>query len=164
MLTLNSFCFSTAESYRKSFIAQSGGESLKAHKLFCSWDFGISNQRAADMKRFSIYHELKSILNELHDSEYHLTLWQKIGGYIISVVIWIFIVVVLIAIEYSIVHENILDVSMFGDNHFRVALLLYIENLIRDKHLNFFLSFSLFRTTRKDLRIIFSHHHCSYRP
>lgn len=102
---------STAESYRRSFIDTSGGESLKAHKLFCSWDFAISNQRAADLKRNSIYLELRTILNDFYESEYQPPIWQRTGGYMISVVIWIFIVIILIGIGYSIVYENILDVS-----------------------------------------------------
>lgn len=102
---------STAESYRKSFIATSGGEALRAHKLFCSWDFGISNKISADMKRDSIYFELRAILNELYDSECQLTIWQKVGCYVISVAIWIFNIVVLSGIGYSIVFGNILDAS-----------------------------------------------------
>lgn len=106
------YLYSTAESYRKSFIATSGGEALKAHKLFCSWDFGISNKRSANMKCDSIYFELRTILNELYDSEYQMSIWQKVGCYVISVAIWIFTIVVLIGTGYSIVYGNILDVSI----------------------------------------------------
>lgn len=86
---------STAESYRTSFIATSGGEALRAHKLFCSWDFGLSNQKAADMKHQNIFLELKSIINQLYDNECFLTIRQKIAGYIISAVIWIFVAIIL---------------------------------------------------------------------
>lgn len=82
---------------------------MKAHKLFCSWDFGISNRRSADMKRDSIYIELRGILNELYDSEYQPSIWQKVGGYVISVAIWIFTAVVLIGTGYAIVYGNILQ-------------------------------------------------------
>ena len=107
----------TAESYRKSFIATSGGEVLRAHKLFCSWDFGISNQRAADMKHHNIFMELKSIVNEIYENECFLTVRQKICGYITRTVIWIFVVVVLIVIGSSIVLiSDIVEVSAHFSN------------------------------------------------
>lgn len=106
--------FSTAESYRKSFIATSGGEVLRAHKLFCSWDFGISNQRAADMKHYSIFFELKSIVNEIYENECFLTMRQKMCGYIIRAVIWIFVIVVLFSIGNSIIFiPDIVEVRIF---------------------------------------------------
>lgn len=103
---------STAESYRKSFIATSGGEALRTHKLFCSWDFGISNQKAADMKLQNIYLELKSIINQLYDNESFLTIRQKIAGYIISAVIWIFVAIILTTLGSIIAClDGILEVS-----------------------------------------------------
>ncbi|XP_055912980.1 transmembrane channel-like protein 5 [Eupeodes corollae] len=57
---------SMARSYRKSFIESSGGiPSMYAHKIFCSWDFGISNSKAASIKHESIYNELKSVVSDI---------------------------------------------------------------------------------------------------
>lgn len=56
-----------ARSYRKSFIETAGVEpNLYAHKIFCSWDFSISNSNAAQLKHNSIYNELQEIINDLH--------------------------------------------------------------------------------------------------
>lgn len=61
---------SMARSYRRSFIETSGGiRSMLAHKIFCSWDFGISNNRAAQLKHKAIFLELKEVVNEMDDSE-----------------------------------------------------------------------------------------------
>lgn len=114
---------STAESYRKSFIATSGGQSLRAHKLFCSWDFGISNQESADLKHQNVYHELKSILNELYENVCFQTILQRICAYVISTLIWIFILVVLIVIGSSIIFvTEISEVScLLNDAKFAIT-------------------------------------------
>lgn len=57
-----------AKSYRTSFIETSGGEPMGAHHIFCSWDCRISNEKAADMQKRSIYNELKTILDDVCDS------------------------------------------------------------------------------------------------
>lgn len=140
----------TAESYRKSFIAQSGGESLKAHKLFCSWDFGISNQRAANLKRHSIYLELRTILNELIDNEFQLSMWQRIGCLIISMVIWLFIALTLIVIAYSIVSDNILEVQYFLKFNLQISLqhsALFLLQEYEKKFSGYFFSPPLFIPT-----------------
>lgn len=55
-----------ARSYRKSYIETSGGvRNMYAHKIFCSWDFGISNLRAAQLKHTSIHNELKEVLHDI---------------------------------------------------------------------------------------------------
>ncbi|XP_055389995.1 transmembrane channel-like protein 5 isoform X2 [Condylostylus longicornis] len=57
---------SMARSYRRSFIETSGGiKPMYAHKIFCSWDFSISNLKAAKLKKSSIFTELKETLSEL---------------------------------------------------------------------------------------------------
>lgn len=106
------FINSIAESYRKSFIDVAGGEAMQAHKLFCSWDFGISNEKAAEMKRHSIYMELKSIITQLYEFDYHRTWLQKIGGVLISILVWIFIAGILITIGYSVTKSDLLKVPI----------------------------------------------------
>ncbi|XP_031627951.1 transmembrane channel-like protein 5 [Contarinia nasturtii] len=114
-LTFITFSITTAESYRKSFIATSGGEVLRAHKLFCSWDLAISNQKAAEMKHHNIYIELKSIVNQIYDNEYSLSIQHKMCSYMVSCVIWIFVIFILIVIGSSIVFLK--DITeYFGDN------------------------------------------------
>lgn len=56
-----------ARSYRRSFIETSGGvQNIFAHKIFCSWDFGISNKKSADLKHQTIFNELQETLNEFY--------------------------------------------------------------------------------------------------
>lgn len=57
----------TARSYRRSFIETYGGtQNLYAHKIFCSWDFGISIEKAANLKHSAIHNELKEVLNDFN--------------------------------------------------------------------------------------------------
>lgn len=61
------------------------------------------------MKHQNIFVELQSILNQIYDNVCFQTIWQRICSYALSAVIWIFIVVVLIAIWSSIVYAT--DIS-----------------------------------------------------
>lgn len=103
---------STAESYRKSFISAAGGDSLRAHKLFCAWEFGIANEHAAKMKRDSIYSELKTSLYEFYEKTYCSTSFkQQLKDYSISGVVWLIITGILFGIAYLIVCSRIFDQS-----------------------------------------------------
>lgn len=56
-----------ARSYRRSFIETSGGvQNILAHKIFCCWDFGISNKKSAALKHQSIFNDLQETLNEFY--------------------------------------------------------------------------------------------------
>lgn len=58
-----------ARSYRASFIETSGGmQNMFTHKIFCSWDYGVSNRKAAQLKHTTIYNELKECLQDIYDS------------------------------------------------------------------------------------------------
>lgn len=58
---------SMARSYRRSFIETAGGtQNLYALKIFCSWDFSITNRKAAQLKHMNIYNELQEVLNDIH--------------------------------------------------------------------------------------------------
>lgn len=80
---------------------------MRAHKLFCAWDFGISNQRAANRKKDSIYYELKSILDEIYDKYYNNSFWQRISTHFISIAVWMIVIGILIGISYSIGYRRI---------------------------------------------------------
>lgn len=69
---------SMARSYRKSFIETSGSLSnVYSHKIFCAWDFGIANEKAADLKHNSIYTELKESINDLFKEEIEKSKMRK---------------------------------------------------------------------------------------
>ena len=50
---------------------------MYAHKIFCSWDFGISNEKSAELKHNSIYNDLKEVLNELDQPPATTSLIQR---------------------------------------------------------------------------------------
>lgn len=101
---------STAESYRKSFISASGGDSLRAHKLFCAWDFSISNEHAAKMKKDHVFDELNKSLNEFYEKTYCTrTFQQNLQDYSISIVVWLIIAVILFGVAYAIACLQIFD-------------------------------------------------------
>lgn len=103
---------STAESYRKSFIATSGSGSLRAHKLFCAWEFGIANEHAAKLKRDSVFAELNAILHEYFERTYcNPTFRQRLKEYSISVAVWLIIAGILFGIAYAIACLHIFDQS-----------------------------------------------------
>lgn len=66
-----------ARSYRRSFIETSGGEPMDAHQIFCSWDCSISYAKAAEMKKQSIYNELRKIIDDLCDEYDDRNYWSK---------------------------------------------------------------------------------------
>lgn len=97
------FTYSTAESYRKSFIATSSGQALHSHTFFCSWDFQISNSRSAKLKHENIYLELRSIVSDLYENNSFVSFWQSACAFVISTIIWILVVVAVGIIGSSII-------------------------------------------------------------
>ncbi|XP_055586664.1 transmembrane channel-like protein 5 [Uranotaenia lowii] len=72
---------SMARSYRISFIEASGAvHNILTHKIFCSWDFGIANEKAAQLKHAAIFHDLNEYLSTTNKAEGSLGRWHKIRG------------------------------------------------------------------------------------
>uniref|UniRef100_A0A182J950 Uncharacterized protein n=1 Tax=Anopheles atroparvus TaxID=41427 RepID=A0A182J950_ANOAO len=56
---------SMGRSYRISFIESSAMvQNILTHKIVCSWDYGIANAKAAQLKHASILHELRAYLDD----------------------------------------------------------------------------------------------------
>ena len=56
------FC-SISKSYKKNYIEGSGAfDFYYVSRVFCGWDYGITNKKAAKLKSMSIYHELQVML------------------------------------------------------------------------------------------------------
>ncbi|XP_049817019.1 transmembrane channel-like protein 3 isoform X2 [Aethina tumida] len=71
VLTLIILCVSAATSYRSSFI-ETEGAGVKytfAQKVFCGWDFSIDSGQSAELKKKSLYTELKELLGSVEDKE-----------------------------------------------------------------------------------------------
>ena len=55
--------YSISKSYKKNYIEGSGAfDFYYVSRVFCGWDYGITNKKAAKLKSMSIYHELQVIL------------------------------------------------------------------------------------------------------
>ncbi|KAK2572049.1 Transmembrane channel-like protein 5 [Acropora cervicornis] len=59
LLCLISLVFSMANSYRENYIYSGDQFSLFASKVFCSWDYGVTDKSAGLLKHKSVYNELK---------------------------------------------------------------------------------------------------------
>lgn len=95
MLQLN--LFSVGRSYRRSFIESSSSvHKLFSHKLLCSWDYGISNLKAAQMKQKTIFFELRELLNEADTKGDPPSIWNKIWDVMCQVAANLLIVFILI--------------------------------------------------------------------
>lgn len=92
---------SMARSYRRSFIETSGGESMDAHQIFCSWDCSISYAKAAEMKRQSIYNELKKILSELRGDYDDSNVWSKFWIVVSQICANLFVIGIYASLAYA---------------------------------------------------------------
>lgn len=91
-----------AKSYRTSFIETSGGESMSAHKIFCTWDYRISNDKAAEMTKRSIYNELKLILGNVYDSVEVPSKWTSFWMLVTQISANVFVLAILCGVGYFI--------------------------------------------------------------
>lgn len=107
-----------ANSYRTSFIETSGGESMSAHKIFCSWDFRISNDKAAEMNKLSIYNELKLILGNAYDSVEIRSKWTCF---------WVLV---------TQISANVFVFGILGGVGYFIWTLLHVRNTVNDSQQN----------------------------
>ncbi|XP_059609455.1 transmembrane channel-like protein 5 [Phlebotomus argentipes] len=77
LITFVIMSVSMARSYRRTFIEASGITSTYADKIFCAWDFGISNEKMARLAHKSLFNELREMLSELEMPQIEQTLIQK---------------------------------------------------------------------------------------
>lgn len=99
-----------AWSYRKSFIETSGGVTMYAHRVFCSWDYSISNRKAAEVKQCGIFNELKITLDEIYQQEEYRTKIQHFWSIATQISAHILVFCILGALSYVI--WSLLHVSM----------------------------------------------------
>lgn len=59
-----------ANSYRDNYIYSGDEFSLFASKVFCSWDYGVTDKSAGLLKHKSVYNELK-VCGADHEDEHH---------------------------------------------------------------------------------------------
>lgn len=77
LITFVIMSVSMARSYRRTFIESSGITSTYADKIFCAWDFGISNEKMARLAHKSLFNELREMLNELEKPKLDKTFIRK---------------------------------------------------------------------------------------
>ena len=59
-MNMSGFFCSISKSYKKNYIEGSDAfDFYYVSRVFCGWDYGITNKDAAKLKSMSIYHELQ---------------------------------------------------------------------------------------------------------
>lgn len=105
------FCIhSLAKSYRKSFIESSDGESMTAHKVFCSWDYRVTDEKAVATNKQIIHNELKLILDGVYDSVDIQTKWICFWIWVTQISANVFVFGILGGVGYfiwSLLHVNV---------------------------------------------------------
>lgn len=75
---------------------------MYAHRVFCSWDYGISNKKAAEVKQDSIFNELKTTLDEIYQQEEYRTKLQQFWSITTQVSAHVLVFCILGALSYVI--------------------------------------------------------------
>lgn len=91
---------SLLRSYRASFIeAVDNTPNLYCAKIFCAWDFGLSNEKAAVTKHRNIYQELRDLLfSENQKNNLNLSKMRQFFNLTIRVIAHIFVLAIIIFI------------------------------------------------------------------
>lgn len=86
-----------AQSYRYSYIEEVGLKPNRyAHKLFSSWNFSISSQKAAQLKHTQIYYEIAEVLAEFQSHKKRTGRWQTTCAWTMHATAHILVVCVLV--------------------------------------------------------------------
>ncbi|XP_058815409.1 transmembrane channel-like protein 7 [Topomyia yanbarensis] len=128
IMYLATFAFvslSMARSYRISFIEASGAvHNVLTHKIFCSWDFGIANEKAAQLKHSSIYQDLREYLTIINRSEGPSGKWQSVRSYLFHLTAHLIVLIMITAVGYGIW----MLLQQFGETeHFSTWSALYVS-------------------------------------
>ena len=59
VILYENFIFSMANSYRENYIYSGDEFSFFSSKVFCSWDYGITDKSAGLLKHKSVFNELQ---------------------------------------------------------------------------------------------------------
>lgn len=76
LLCLVMLVYSMANSYRNNYIYSGDEFSFFSSKVFCSWDYGVTDKSASLLKHKSVYNELKEMIAE-QSYNYEQTLDEK---------------------------------------------------------------------------------------
>lgn len=116
---------SMARSYRISFIEASGSvHNILTHKIFCSWDFGIANEKAAQLKHASIFTELREHLTRLNRTATPSGRWQKLRRTTLRITTHSIVSLMIASIGFGIW----MLLQAFGDtDHFNTWSALYVS-------------------------------------
>lgn len=92
-------------------------------KVFSSWDFSITERKAADIKHKSIYSELKEILQEYLSEEQEEDWLQRAKGWLVKVVFWTLVLAFLALLGWA--TYAMLDLDILHNTKSSAGLLLY---------------------------------------
>ncbi|XP_076275093.1 transmembrane channel-like protein 7 isoform X1 [Rhynchophorus ferrugineus] len=121
ILSIVYFGWSTAKSYKRSFIETEGGlKNVFANKIFCGWDFNIATKAAADLKSKAIYNELKELINDFAWKKRQLTFLEKARIRIIQFFTNVLVLFIMVVMGYAI-WEFLDEVQMPKETHIVVV-------------------------------------------
>ncbi|XP_053690340.1 transmembrane channel-like protein 5 [Sabethes cyaneus] len=128
IMYLATFAFvslSMARSYRVSFIESSGAvHNVLTHKIFCSWDFGIANEKAAQLKHASIYQELREHLTVLNRPAVPSGKWYRLRSTAFHLTAHLTVLLMITSIGYG----TWMLLQQFGETeHFSTWSALYVS-------------------------------------
>lgn len=92
-------------------------------KVFSSWDFSITEKKAANIKHKSIFNELKEILQEYLSEEQEEEWRGRLLGWLVKVVFWTLVLGLLALLGWA--TYAMLDLDFLRDNDSSLGLLLY---------------------------------------
>lgn len=116
---------SMARSYKISFIEASGAvHNVLTHKIFCSWDFGVANEKAAQLKHANIYQELREYLAAMNRAERASGRWQKLRSTALHATAHLIVLTLIAGVSFGL---WMLLKQFGGTKHFDTWSALYVS-------------------------------------
>lgn len=123
---------SLLRSYRASFIETvDNTPNLYCHKIFCAWDFGLSNEKAAETKHRNIHRELKDLLLSEHKKieDEQLSRLRRFWNVTIQIIAHIFVLAIIYFIHWVLwkIFENY-EIDMKKENQWKFLYIPVVVN------------------------------------
>ncbi|KAL9695528.1 hypothetical protein quinque_014813 [Culex quinquefasciatus] len=110
---------------RSSFIEASGAvHNVLTHKIFCSWDFGVANEKAAQLQHANIYQELREYLAAMNRAERASGRWQKLRSTALHATAHLIVLTLIAGVSFGL---WMLLKQFGGTKHFDTWSALYVS-------------------------------------
>ncbi|XP_035897483.1 transmembrane channel-like protein 3 isoform X2 [Anopheles stephensi] len=116
---------SMGRSYRISFIESSATvQNILTHKIVCSWDYGIANEKAARLKHATILNELRDYLAQRNRPPFVAGRWHRLRREAVRLVVHVTVLTMISAVAASLWAL----LARFGEtDHFTAWSALYVS-------------------------------------